>query len=44
MGPDDMPTLADLIGRVIVQRQPPEDVAPDVTGFRWRFRQLHYVR
>jgi glycine hydroxymethyltransferase len=44
MGPGDMPALADLIGRVLVQGQPPEDVAADVTGFRGRFQQLRYVR
>jgi glycine hydroxymethyltransferase len=39
---DDMPELAELIGRAL--RGDPDKVAPDVTAFRQRFAGLHHIR
>jgi glycine hydroxymethyltransferase len=44
MCPEDMPELAGYLSRVLVEREAPESVAPEVTGFRGRFRDLHFVR
>jgi len=40
----DMPELAELICRVIVQNETPEEVAGDVTAFRRRFGTLTFIR
>lgn len=40
----DMGELADLIARVLVKGDAPEEVAGDVTGFRQRFTNLHFMR
>lgn len=44
MKPDDMVALATLISRVLIDQEPPENVAEDVTAFRQQFRQLHFIR
>jgi glycine hydroxymethyltransferase len=43
-GPGDMPELARLVARVLAGNEEPEAVAADVSAFRRRFKQLHYVR
>jgi glycine hydroxymethyltransferase len=40
----DMPELAALIARVVVEDEAPEDVAEAVTGFRRRFGTLKFIR
>ena len=44
MKPEDMPQLASFIKRVLVDNEEPEKVGLEVTHFRSRFRNLHYVR
>ncbi|RMD62450.1 MAG: aminotransferase class I/II-fold pyridoxal phosphate-dependent enzyme, partial [Alphaproteobacteria bacterium] len=44
MGPDDMPALARLIARALTGNEAPDVVAPDVSAFRRRFQNLHYIR
>ena len=44
MTPADMPELAALIARGLIGNDAPESVAADVTAFRQRFSQLHYMR
>jgi glycine hydroxymethyltransferase len=44
MGPDDMPELAKLIVRALKAQDAPETLAPEVTAFRRRFSQMHFVR
>ncbi|MDH3580656.1 MAG: aminotransferase class I/II-fold pyridoxal phosphate-dependent enzyme, partial [Hyphomicrobiales bacterium] len=44
MTANDMGELADLIARVLVKGDAPEEVAGDVTGFRQRFTNLHFMR
>jgi len=43
MQPQDMPALAELICRVLVQAEAPEKVRPDVMALRSRFQDLHFV-
>ena len=43
MTAEDMPELARLITRVLIDQENPEDVAGDVTSFRKTFNKLHYV-
>jgi len=40
----DMPELAELMCRVIIQNETPEQVANDVTAFRKRFGTLTFIR
>jgi len=44
MQPEDMPELARLICRVLVQNEPPTSVKPDTLKMRQRFQELHFVR
>jgi glycine hydroxymethyltransferase len=44
MGPDDMPELAAFIARALIGNEDEASIAADVTAFRGRFRNLHYVR
>lgn len=44
MGAEDMGELAELMARIIVQKQTPESVAGDVTAFRARFKALKFIR
>lgn len=44
MTPADMPELAELLARVLVQGEEPEAVKADVVAFRSRFQELHFVR
>lgn len=44
MQPADMPAVAALIARVLVEHAPPEAVQPDVVALRQGFQQLHFVR
>jgi len=44
MKPDHMPELASLIARALLGNEDAASVATEVTAFRQRFRQLHYVR
>lgn len=44
MAPQDMHRLAELIARVLVRDEPPEQIRPDVVAFRSRFQELHFVR
>jgi glycine hydroxymethyltransferase len=44
MCPQDMPAIARLICRVLVEKEPPEQVKPDVVTFRQGFQTLHFVR
>jgi glycine hydroxymethyltransferase len=44
MGPEHMPELAALIQRALVGNEDEARIAADVTAFRRRFRQLHYMR
>lgn len=43
MQPADMPAVAGLIGRILVQGESPETVRPDVIALRHRFQALHFV-
>lgn len=43
MRPDDMQTIATLLGRVLVKGESPETVRPDVVAFRQRFQALHFI-
>lgn len=44
MGPEHMPELAGYIANVLTGRRAAQSVAPEVTAFRRRFSQLHFVR
>ena len=44
MQPGDMPQIAELIGRVLVRGEAPEDVRANVVALRRRFQELHFVR
>jgi glycine hydroxymethyltransferase len=44
MTPADMPQLAELIARVLVKGEHPEDVADDTRKYRSQFNRLHYIR
>lgn len=44
MGPEDMPELAGFIADVLTGRRAAQSVAPEVTAFRRRFSQLHFMR
>lgn len=44
MEPKDMPELAKLIVRALKAQDAPETLAPEVTAFRRRFSQMHFVR
>jgi glycine hydroxymethyltransferase len=44
MGPEHMPELAALIQRALVGNEDEAKVAADVTAFRCKFRELHYIR
>ncbi len=44
MTPGDMGELAQLMARVLVDEEPPESVAGDVSAFRGRFTSLHFMR
>jgi glycine hydroxymethyltransferase len=44
MGPEHMPELAGYIADVLTGRRAAQSVAPEVTAFRRRFSQLHFVR
>jgi glycine hydroxymethyltransferase len=44
MGPEHMPELAGHIADVLTGRRAAQSVAPEVTAFRRRFSQLHFVR
>ena len=44
MTPADMPALANLIARVLVNGEHPENVAEDTRKYRSQFKRLHYIR
>ncbi len=44
MEQDNMPELAEMIARVLIKGEPPENVARDVTAFRQCFQKLNYIR
>jgi glycine hydroxymethyltransferase len=44
MGPEHMPALARLIARAAQGNEAPEEIAPEVSEFRRKFRTLHFVR
>ena len=44
MTPSDMPAVADLVGRVLVDGEPAEHVRPDARALRAAFDTLHFVR
>ncbi|MFM9849945.1 MAG: serine hydroxymethyltransferase [Hyphomicrobiaceae bacterium] len=44
MGPEDMPELAGFIADVLKGKRSAQSVAPEVTAFRRRFSQLHFIR
>ncbi|NJN96471.1 MAG: hypothetical protein HC875_21375 [Anaerolineales bacterium] len=44
LSPQDMPTVAGLICRVLVKKEAPEQVQPEVVALRQRFQTLHFVR
>ncbi|MBT4890301.1 MAG: aminotransferase class I/II-fold pyridoxal phosphate-dependent enzyme, partial [Rhodospirillales bacterium] len=44
MGVEDMEELAQLIYRVLVNKENTASVAPDVKAFRHKFSDLHYMR
>ena len=44
MTPQDMPDIANFIARVLIKGETPETVAPDVTAFKSRFNNLHFIR
>lgn len=44
MKPDDMPQIAELISRVLVNGEKPEQVKPDVITYRSQFQTLEYIR
>jgi glycine hydroxymethyltransferase len=44
MTEDDMPELAALIARALIGNEDEASVAADVTAFRGKFRELHFVR
>jgi glycine hydroxymethyltransferase len=44
MQPKDMVEVAELICRVLVKHEAPEQVKPDVVALRRRFQMLHFVR
>ena len=44
MDDEDMPELAHLIRRVLIDGEDPGTIAPDVTAFRKRFQTMHYIR
>lgn len=43
MTPADMATVAGFIGRVLVHRESPDTVRPDVLAFRHSFSDVHFV-
>jgi glycine hydroxymethyltransferase len=43
MSPEDMPAVADLLCRVLVDGEEPENVKGDVVAFRARFQELRFV-
>ena len=43
MLPEDMPALADLLCRVLLDGEEPESVKKDVVAFRSRFQELRFV-
>ena len=44
MSAKDMPEIASFLARVLVGGEAPENLAPEVSGFRRRFDSLHYIR
>ncbi|MDX1523765.1 MAG: aminotransferase class I/II-fold pyridoxal phosphate-dependent enzyme [Anaerolineae bacterium] len=42
--PENMRKVAGFISRVLVQGEAPETVASDVTEYRQKFQQLHFIR
>ncbi len=42
MSEKEMEAIADFIGRVVVEKQPPEDVVEDVIEFRQGYQTLYY--
>ena len=44
MGPADMPAVAELVARVLVDGEAPDRVRPDTVALRRRFGGLRYVR
>jgi glycine hydroxymethyltransferase len=44
MGPADMGAVADLVARVLVDGEPPEQVRPDTVALRRRFPGLQFVQ
>lgn len=44
MGPADMPALAQLIAGALASDAAAQDLAPEVSAFRKRFKGLHFVR
>lgn len=44
MRPEHMEQLAELLARVLVRSEEPEQVRPDVVAFRQQFQALHFVR
>jgi glycine hydroxymethyltransferase len=40
----EMPAIAALLGRVLLQNEQPEAVLPAVTALRRRFQSLHFIR
>jgi glycine hydroxymethyltransferase len=43
MTPSEMPAVARLLCRVLIEGERPEAVRPDVVALRGRFQQLHFV-
>jgi len=43
MLPQDMPALAELLCRILVNGEEPESVKKDVVAFRERFQELRFV-
>lgn len=41
---EHMPTVAELLARVLIEEDSPETVAADVTKFRGNFTDIHFVR
>jgi glycine hydroxymethyltransferase len=44
MRPEHMGQLAELLARMLVRGEEPEQVRPEVVAFRQQFQTLHYVR
>jgi glycine hydroxymethyltransferase len=43
MQPEYMPLLAELLSRILVKGEAPEQVRPEVIALRHQFHALHFV-